>query len=429
MLKGTTTFELTNVKTGEKEIITEQNMFTNALNNIFNEAPYYASTNFACFPLANTAGGAMAPLYNTGLGGLLLFPKAIEENADTFFAPADNKPTGIASRDAYSGEDTRRGSFNSVESGFVTNSAGKEIGYRYVWDFSTSQANGQIACAALTSYRGGMAYLDGTSYIYHTARLGDYLATSGFIIGNTTDQYAYDDDTHPYGYAFNADDNAIYYRRTNNRIYRLAIPKDKILLNVKTRTYESLFTPSAAGYLCGDDTHIWIVRTGGNSSGNATINIDKYSKVDFSKTTETYTVAAPLMLSTGENSCAFMDGYLYLRGYDNASVYKINLSNVADVTRIETGAVGNLFAFGDLIAYNNGIIESDNTVHRFSNNIGFPFKRIGCWLLLGNYQHARPFIVGATVQSNYLATINNLNAPVVKTADKTMKVTYSVMEA
>lgn len=32
------------------------------------------------------------------------------------------------------------------------------------------------------------------------------------------------------------------------------------------------------------------------------------------------------------------------------------------------------------------------------------------------------------VRTDYLATINNLNTPVLKTADKTMKVTYTLQE-
>ena len=49
-----------------------------------------------------------------------------------------------------------RGSMNQTESKKIDN------GYRFVWDFTTSQANGTISCVALTHKFGGLAYMGNT---------------------------------------------------------------------------------------------------------------------------------------------------------------------------------------------------------------------------------------------------------------------------
>ena len=58
---------------------------------------------------------------------------------------------GQASNFAYTGKNICAGSYNENESGEIEN------GYKHVWDFGTSQANGQISCACLTSHSGGIA--------------------------------------------------------------------------------------------------------------------------------------------------------------------------------------------------------------------------------------------------------------------------------
>mgnify|MGYP006923764568 CR=1 FL=1 len=73
------------------------------------------------------------------MGGILLYQNALEERADNIYAPLNNPLIGYASDDANNTEDIRRGSRNLTES--------KEVdgGYRFVWDFATSQANGTIS--------------------------------------------------------------------------------------------------------------------------------------------------------------------------------------------------------------------------------------------------------------------------------------------
>ena len=134
-LKGSATIELTNAD-GSKEVIKHDNMITNAVNDLF-----------------MTQGGDIAPIFKiannndsyaqTLFGGILLFNEVLNDDASDYCIPT-TKVTGYASQDAYSGIDTARGSFNKVEGGVQEDGS-----YKFVWDFATSQANGNIKSIAL----------------------------------------------------------------------------------------------------------------------------------------------------------------------------------------------------------------------------------------------------------------------------------------
>lgn len=420
-MKGITTFELTDVNTGEKEVFTDTNMFTNALDSIFNRAPYYFN-NALLQKFNQVSEELLTPTNKKALGGLLLFPERIEEDAENLYAPADNKPTGIASNDAYAGEDSRRGSYDST-SGPVTN------GYRFVWNFTTAQANGKISCACLTSAKGGAGYLDGDVFL-HNKNLSGVANVVGLYHkneGNATDA---DTDKNPKGIAIGVDDNGVYFfRYSTNSIHRYSAPKNALDLVLDSETYENLFTPTNTGSWTVANNAVYCIRTNGNSSGNASIIIDKYDKANnWNLTSQNIVVSAQIKKTENTRSVAIMGGYLYLQGYDNASVYKINLSNAADVTKIVTPTDGrNLGTMGHIVACKDFIIEADDTVHAI-NAIANPLGLVGCWAILGQgwYSTNAQLYFCATIFSPYLATINNLNSPVIKTADKTMTVTYTV---
>lgn len=422
-MKGITEIILTDAKSGREERIVDENMFTNALNSIFKQAPYYFNNSL----LQNNiviSKELLTPPDKKALGGLLLFPDPINEDANTLYAPADNKPTGIASNNAYSGEDTRRGSFNEVESGPVTN------GYKFVWDFTTSQANGRISCVSLTSAKGGEGYLDGNTVLLHSnnmSAVANMVGLAHMNDGNITDA---DTDKNPRGIAIGADASGVYfYRYSTQSIHRFSAPKNELSLLFDSTTYERLFTPSSnAGSWSVTEGHVYCVRTNGNSSGNATVIIDKYSAVDgWSLTSETITVAAQLKKAENTRTVAINNGYLYMQGYDGHSVYKINLGTLADVTKIETGSDGrNLYSFGSSVTCKDFLIESDNTVH-ITGTIANPMALVGCWAVLaqGFYSTGAQLIFGASIFTPYLATINNIT-PVIKDNSKNMKVIYTV---
>ena len=72
MLKGKSVIELTDVHTGEVEVIEEENMVTNALQHIFNPMGYVKAAD----PMYTTE---YVYYYTTLTGGLLLLNKTLEE--------------------------------------------------------------------------------------------------------------------------------------------------------------------------------------------------------------------------------------------------------------------------------------------------------------------------------------------------------------
>ncbi len=96
-LKGKMVMELTDVNTSEVETIVEENMVTNAVNNILGLNPMAV---FYCEEEYSTGlvwTGNLLPICPNMIGGILLFPKALEENADNIYVKSDNLPVAYAS--------------------------------------------------------------------------------------------------------------------------------------------------------------------------------------------------------------------------------------------------------------------------------------------------------------------------------------------
>lgn len=67
------------------------------------------------------------------IGGILLFPSSITEQADNLYLPSTNLPVAYASNDVNATANTKRGSVNLTESMKLTD------GYKFVWEFAPSQ--------------------------------------------------------------------------------------------------------------------------------------------------------------------------------------------------------------------------------------------------------------------------------------------------
>lgn len=80
-LKGTMVLELTDEATWEVERITEENMVTEAVNDILGMNPmgvFYSEENLADVLSWN---GTLLPICPNMVGGILLFPQTLEEDA------------------------------------------------------------------------------------------------------------------------------------------------------------------------------------------------------------------------------------------------------------------------------------------------------------------------------------------------------------
>ncbi|MBQ7927098.1 MAG: hypothetical protein IJ335_12565, partial [Lachnospiraceae bacterium] len=155
-LKGKTTIELTDVNTGEVTTVEHENMMTNALNIFFNHNPMGMFNSMSNSRTLRYFNKYFVPICPNLLGGILLFSEALEENGDKLLIGSSELPMGYASNNTNPYDDSKRGSMNLNESMAIDN------GYKFVWDFATSQANGTIAALALTNYLGGAAVYGNT---------------------------------------------------------------------------------------------------------------------------------------------------------------------------------------------------------------------------------------------------------------------------
>ena len=147
-IKGETRIELTDVNTQEVTTYEDGNMLTNGMRSFFD--PFGVFGNYP----ANDDNINDIEHHNWLTGGLMLFDKVLEPNVDNIFMPAGTVMVANGAKDiSNGGQVTNLGSYNASESGVTTE--GNRITVRYVYDFATSQGNGNIACACLTSKAGG----------------------------------------------------------------------------------------------------------------------------------------------------------------------------------------------------------------------------------------------------------------------------------
>lgn len=157
MLKGKTTIQLFDAKTGElTDEVTKENLVTNAVRNALGGAyNQLASGNMWAYGMNYIASLYTLPTVKNFAqalyGGVLVFSQAINEDADHCLPSIEEIKSfiGCANQSASNTGNTFRGSINSGES---------EVGadyVKFVWDFNTDQCNGDIASICLTSDCGG----------------------------------------------------------------------------------------------------------------------------------------------------------------------------------------------------------------------------------------------------------------------------------
>lgn len=179
------------------------------------------------------------------------------------------------------------------------------------------------------------------------------------------------------------------------------------------------------------------------------LNVDSYESITLETIEITNKTGKQIYISTcksGQHSnreFAIKDGYMYVPLGDYSTgegMAKINVQDSTDVTVIDSG--GNRFPRdiqGDLI-YTNGYVKIINTktneikkcrVSNASKGVSsIPFKNNDIYVFkTGLGSSDSPCWYGTICSRNdYLATINNLDTPVTKTSDKTMKITYILRE-
>lgn len=303
MLKGKMTIELTDVRTGEKKTVAEHNMVTDALAEIFRPLGLCKS--------ADRLLNSYAPYYTTLTGGLLLFDTKIPESTSQLYPPAEANLTGCGVYNVQNNTTgTLRGGYNQTES--ELNLTDRYM--KYVYDFSTSQANGTISSVCLThlcgGYNGygckdavwsltalGLQVCDGTlQYVntsYTRASTGDKY--SGYTVGTTECLFLIDRETDS-AYYFRID-SASSVTITRRRAYLKSVsilenPRStKELVEETTLTFSNELRSMAyvSYYFDISDNCLYLVSASvTTTAANGVLNVIKIHALDWQ--TEYYTV-------------------------------------------------------------------------------------------------------------------------------------------
>lgn len=483
VLKGKTTFELTDVNTGEVEVIEDTNMITNALQEFVATYGY-----FGCDVLGGNILGN-GSFWANALGGLFLFDTKLDENVNNILMPAGVKMVGNGSYNiSNNGSVTELGSYNTSESGLQSDGS-----IKFVYDFSTQQANGNIACACLTSKIGGYIGMGNKNRacIYNeNYNFKEFMSDSNHqrqsgIAGSNQDAQhllypVYSENsiyfTNPYNINYDAN-YANQHWSTTKKIQVLKVKagftsigiKERLLLNQVVETYDIDIPQDILTYM-GTNKYTAVINS--DIDGNVYVMFCKMSakadnfrlsagtfcwimKIDRKMNATAYKLTNNVgkTLTFSRRESVFEGDYIWL--FESNSPYNIYGIKYADNTQIietgtNVGSVSKLFVIeknliGVMQYYNSSgyyaplvydVINNElRQVNGFckycSQDIYIPFidKK-------GVYMHVYCSSSSSTnnyfsvlKDPRYLATINNLSEPVVKTASKTMKVTYTITEA
>lgn len=426
MLKGHATIELTDVHTGKKEVVEHDNLITNAVSNRMNKLlPLYSSM--------SDFGSIFTPLYDAGMGGILLFESPLEESVNNTEFPYGNALTGYASNNVNDSTDVKRGSRNLTESMQLSN------GYKYVWDFTTSQANGIISALALTHKNAGI-------------KDGEFAIISDDRESNNSNAVYYDFENNiEYQLIFTYTSTSGMYQVTltayKHAFYNLSI-SDKF--GYRTKVLEK------SAYVSGLKSSMSIVRSVKNGNYyyvTYTYNSKEYLirlNADTLELDESYgeTEIIPTLYgySTVATQIVIHNGYLYQMASTASSILKlikVNIANPSDIEAIDVPTYpSNMYYTQFLTEISDGVLFWNGGYYYIATNT---FVSRGLFSAATNitfsYMHfsgdGRYFMSISSSSSykrrfgfttNYLASINNLDSPVTKTPDKTMKITYTVTE-
>lgn len=156
-LKGSATIQMFDAKTGALiEEHQSSNMITNAVPNILNGAFQryfnYMKTSARNIDITEVLKTPLNSFAETYFGGILVFSNSLEENPEHIIPTQEEALSciGCGSQINKSASSNYSGVFNSAESII------DERTVKFVWDFTSQQCNGDIACICLTSAKGGL---------------------------------------------------------------------------------------------------------------------------------------------------------------------------------------------------------------------------------------------------------------------------------
>ena len=459
-LHGHTQILLRNERTGRVERIEHNNSFTDGIESYCRDLGVFLNSPFA----SSSVRGV--DLWQTLLGGILLFDTALPTSPQVRYMPAGttmvaNASYGTANASAV----TELGSYNEVESVTGDNSLS------LVFDWGTSQGNGTIASVALTTQLGGyIGYGNATSgqsmssiKVLNDGQSNLYWNGTDSMKKNMTSMLFHDNKLYK-PYSISSTELVI-------KVFNAPIDEVDIFRGCLTNGTE--YTPVTVSLPNLSENYEWT--DGGkcancfflvpmnNKSAGASITIYKVDVTDGSLATYTFTNnTTKTVYSQGALGYEILDDTYVVLACTDGTFYKVNYTNGTVVGQI-TGAYHNgstsyqgntwagslfaddLFVIGLPPATSGGSFTTriyDSVLNKCTPTNAALRGQIGgngavTYVYSPEYD-ALIFTTMYNVQLNQysmfknplrLMTINNLDSPVTKTADKTMKVTYTITRA
>ena len=450
MLKGNTKIELTNIHTGKKEVIEKHNTFTEALPKLMEYFHWTGGTFYG-----QPSSHVFLPLSTVGLSGIYLMAQSLSENVTQV---SDFKNiVGYAGFNVDTSGSKYIGSLNKTESKKLDN------GYQYVWDFGTDRANGVISTVGLTN--GSFTAEDNTNFPYAVLYdlTGEYLRVDNLPwLGQCVD-------CTEFGQKFMF---AVLLNQTTVKFTQIQITHGIVKLNdvpLSKIIKEKEITIPDISIVLREDSY--------RSNTQCYISFDVKNKFYYLITPTKYvrinantleydsafgvknmpSIFNNVSTDVGNIFAAVINGYMYRYG-TGYELYKWEVGSPESAAKLkklndfyQLNSVGSYFIGYDKVldpenlesyAINNGknqynydyvglwpVPSSDNTnvyLSAYNSNVGDcnMVNFIGYrYAMKRNYK-----LSFGTKFYPYFATINNLEEPVTKTSDKTMKITYTVTE-
>lgn len=434
---GHTILEFKDVRTGSRERIESDNTFTMGIENHLKSAGIGVNSPW------NNSTWRNQKLYRNLIGGIFLFDREIEPVDGVYpsIMPAGTKMVangafGVSNNSVV----TEMGSFNEAESAFNENSL------TFVYDWSTSQGNGDIACVCLTSEIGGyIGYGNSVSNVAHATRKG--------ITDNQERNVFPDVDK----LAYTAVGNTIY--KVESKTDNVSILCTRQPLNVSEVSLFDVVTAYTVQFpaeltALGIQSGYWQVRAGaagkfifypsqpyGLPAGTYSFKIGIYDVED-----DSWEII-PITSSTSWSNFTILgatDNYIFfycysLNGDSGQHYYCLDTSdgNVEETDYgdyQDIGQVGeNLFLMRDNSSYMHFVDDVNGTKY-ITNMTGYSFYNLISGednIFVNNEKYGSGNRNGLGIFRNplYLATVNNLGEVRTKTSTKTMKVIYTITRA
>ena len=482
MLKGTTKIELTDVNTGETQVIEKHNNITGALQEIFNPILGHLTDEAKL--------SSVLPAYSTLFGGLLLFDGRIDGDPLPVFAPEGVNLIGCARYNTASTLGSKYvGSYDANES--VMSQENKTA--KFVYNFTQSQANGTINSVCLTHRNGGYGVYKGDVGIKNnTVKLANSVYAvpttrlvrgsrdrSNFIsgVGNTEYLYAVDVDNDVVHYfrITSATTLVVLKRKLGLKQYSLFGDNDAIIGDPITITLSNAITTSGSyNTYCFDveEKALYIISTTSTSSISAAPGAQfLVTKFKLGETVATQSLITNQHTKSIQVPNAFVyrgrvyttDAYVsttingssaYLQTVVSHSLSGTDCSTHGTIVNASSSSYAKpQFAMDGRLYWQSNYTTTqgigglqvtdceaapadDNTTLCgldvieivASNSPAACTPVIGHPMLMYLSAGSTTTFEGFHFLSHYLATVNNLSTPIVKAPTQTMKITYTIQE-